>query len=157
MKKLLQISALLAVLSGIILVAGGVWGMYFTYTNVAHEKIVTPKDSALPDKPVRGPVTLKVQADIIREHTLRTTGGKTFAEMPRQIPKVDESGKPVLDADGNPVLVSNSSRDMWITATTLITALHLGVLTYVFSGMVLLFGLVSLWTGIVFFALSRER
>src|SRR3989338_1565364 len=157
MKKLLVVSSVLAILAGIVLVTGGIWGIYFTYRNVADEKIVTPKDSAIPEKPVRGVLTLKAQADIIREHTLRMTGGKTFSEMPCQIPKLDDSGKPLLDAEGNPIMVANTARDIWITATTLITALHLGVLTYVFSGMVLLFGLISIWTGIVFYALSRER
>ena len=157
MKKLLVTSSVLAILAGIVLVAGGIWGIYFTYKNVANEKIVTPQDSAIPEKPVRGVLTLKAQADIIREHTLRMTGGKTFSEMPRQISKLDDSGKPLLDAEGNPVMVANTARDIWITATTLITALHLGVLTYIFSGMVLLFGFISIWTGIVFYALSRER
>ena len=157
MKKLLITSAVLAIVAGIVLVAGGVWGIYFTYKNIAEEKIVTPKDSAIPEQPVRGPLTLKAQADIIREHTLKMTGGKTFSEMSRQIPKLDENGNPVLDTEGNPVMVANTARDIWITATTLITALHLGVLTYVFSGIVLLFGFISIWTGVVFYALSRER
>ena len=157
MKKLLITSSILAVLAGIVLVAGGIWGIYFTYKNVSEEKIVTPQDSAIPEKPVRGPLTLKTQADIIREHTLRMTDDKTFSEMPRQIPKLDENGNPVLDTEGNPVMVANTARDIWITATTLITALHLGVLTYVFSGIVLLFGFISIWTGVVFYTLSRER
>ena len=157
LKKLLIASSILAVLAGIVLVAGGIWGIYFTYKNVSEEKIVTPQDSAISEKPVRGPLTLKTQADTIREHTLRMTDGKTFSEMPRQIPKLDDNGKPVLDAEGNPIMVANTARDIWITATTLITALHLGILTYVFSGMVLLFGLISIWTGVVFYALSRER
>ena len=157
MKKLLITSAVLAIVAGIVLVAGGVWGIYFTYKNIAEEKIVTPKDSAIPEQPVRGPLTLKAKADIIREHTLKMTGGKTFSEMPRQIPKLDENGNPVLDTESNPVMVANTARDIWITATTLITALHLGVLTYVFSGIVLLLGFISIWTGVVFYALSRER
>src|SRR3989344_3326948 len=152
LKKLLIASSILAVLAGIVLVAGGVWGVFFLYKNVSEEKIVTPKDSAIPEKPVRGPLTLKTQADIIREHTLRMTDGKTFSEMPRQIPKLDDSGKPVLDLESNPVIVANTARDIWITATTLITALHLGILTYVFSGMVLLFGLISIWTAVFFYS-----
>lgn len=148
---MLLVSSFFAILAGVILVAGGAWGIYFTYTSVAQENIVTPKDSTIPEKPVRGLFTLKAQADIIRDHTLKMTDGKTFAEMPRQLPKLDESNNPVVDADGKPVMVPNTARETWVTATTLITALHLGIFAYVFSGMILLFGLISLWTGIIFF------
>mgnify|MGYP001609442230 CR=1 FL=1 len=156
MKKLLIISSALAIAAGIILVGGGIWGIYFTYKNIAQEKIVTPADATIPKKPVRGPLTLKAQADIIRKHALKSTEGKTFAEMPRQIPKLDENGQQILGTDGNPVMTANTARDIWITATTLTTALNLGIMTYVFSGLILLFGCISIWTGIVFYALSRR-
>lgn len=156
MKKLLKFSSFLAIAAGIILVAGAVWGVSFTYRNIARENITTPEDAAIPGAPVRGPRTLKAQADIIRTHVLGMTEGKTFAEMPRQIPKLDEDGNPVLDADGAPVMTANAARDVWITATTLITALNLGLITYAFSGFILLFGLVSIWTGLVFRALARR-
>ncbi len=157
MKKLLILSSILAVLVGVVLVVGGIWGIYFTYKNVANEKIVTPQDSSIPEKPVRGPLTLKAQADIIKEHTLKMTGGKTFAEMPRQIPKLDENGNTALDTEGKPVMTANTARDIWITATTLITALHVGILAHVFSGIILLFGCILMWIGVVFYALGRER
>jgi|SRR3989344_2369920 len=157
MKKLLITSSILAILVGFILIVGGIWGIYFTYKNVSEEKIITPKDSVISEKPVRGPLTLKAQADIIRKHTLQITDGKTFSEMPRQISKLDDKGNSVLDEKGNPIMVENTARDIWITATTLITALHLGILAYIFSGMILLLGFISIWTGIVFYALSRER
>ena len=155
-KKLLNLSACLAVVVGIILIIGAVWGVCFTYKNISREKIVTPSDASIPEKPVLGPLTLKSEADIIREHTLHTTGGKTFAEMPRQIQKMDENGNPVVDKDGNPVMVANTARDIWITATALTTALNLGIVTYVFSGFIFLFGLISIWTGIVFFILAKK-
>lgn len=155
MKKLLKVSAVLAILTGVILVAGSLWAICFIYNTVSNEKIVTPQDAAIPGKPVRGPFTLHAQAEIIREHTLKITGGKTYAEMPREVAKIGADGKPALDVQGKPVMMPNAARDIWITATTLTTALHLGILTYVFSGLILLFGLVSLWTGIVFYKLSR--
>ena len=156
MKKLLLVPSFLAIIVGLVLVGSGVWGITFTYINVARENITTPNDASIPDVPVRGPFPLKAQADIIRVHTLRMTGGKTFAEMPRQIPKFDEEGKPILDKDGKPAMTANIARDIWITATTLITALNLGLFAYAFSVVVLLFGLFSIWTGIIFYALSRK-
>lgn len=155
-KTLLKISSLFAVVVGIILVLGSIWAVIFTYTNVARENIITPEDASMPGVPVRGPLTLMSQANIIREHTLRLTGGKTFAQMPRQIAKLDENGSPVLDSNGDPVMVNNTVRDLWITATTLITALNLGIITYAFSGFIFLFGLISIWTGIIFYILSKK-
>lgn len=135
MKKTLTISSVLAIVAGIILIVGGVWGICFTYRNIAQEHIVTPADATIPETPVRGPFTLKAQADIIRHHVLETTGGKTYAEMPRE----------------------DANRPLWITATTLTTALNLGILTYVFSGLIILLGLISVWTGFVFRALARRE
>jgi len=146
MRTLLRISAILAVGAGVVLVAGSVWAVLFTYRTVAREGIVTPPDAVLPLAPVRGPLTLHAQAEAIRKHTLEMTGGKTYAEMPRQVEKTDSQGQPVR--------VPNTARDIWVTATTLITALHLAIITYLFSGLLLLFGIVSLWTGLVFYRLS---
>lgn len=156
MKSLLRLSSLLAIIAGTILVLGGFWGISFTYENVTREHIVTPEDATIPGKPVSDPFTLKSQADIIRHHTLNSTEGKTYAEMPRQIEKVDEAGNPVLDADGNAVMVPNDARNLWITATTLTTALNLGILTYAFSAFIVLIGGISIWTGVVFWALAKN-
>lgn len=134
MKKLLKISSLLAILVGIIMIAGGSWAICFTYQNIAREKIVTPADASIPNTPVRGPFTLKSQADVIRNHVFETTNGLTYAEMSR-----DDENRPI-----------------WITATTLITALNLGTITYVFSGLILLFGLISVWTGIIFYLFQKR-
>lgn len=156
MKKLLTLSSALAIIIGITMVVGGVWGICFTYTNVATEKIITPADATIPNKPVRGPFTLRAQAEIIRKHALAMTGGKTYAEMPRQIPEVDSNGTSVLDNTGKPVMVYNTARDIWVTVTTLTTALNFAVITYAFSAFIILFGLISIWTGVVFWALKNR-
>jgi hypothetical protein len=156
MKKMFLFSSFLAIIAGIVLVGGGIWGLTYTYKNVVRENITTPDDASIPGVPVRGPFTLKAQADIIREHTLKMTDGKTFAEMPRQIPKLDVEGKPILGEDGKPTMIANTARDIWITATTLITALNLGIFAYAFAGLTLFFGLFSIWTGIIFYASSRK-
>lgn len=82
MKKLLKISFLSLVIAGLAMIGGGVWGIVFTYNNVARENITTPDGSAIPNVLVRGPLTLKAQADIIRTHVLKKTEGKTYSEMP---------------------------------------------------------------------------
>lgn len=156
MKKLLSVSSVFAIIVGVFLVVGGIWGICFTYQNVSRENITTPEDASIPSAKVRGPLTLKSQSDIIRYHTLKMTNGKTYSEMPRQIQKLDESGKPILDPEGKEIMMPNEARNIWITATALTTALHLGIVTYVFSGLVLLLGLISVWTGIVFCLLSRK-
>jgi len=50
------------------------------------ERIVTPEDSALPNKPVTGPAEAKAQADAIWAHVMTQTGGKTYAELARDDP-----------------------------------------------------------------------
>jgi len=146
----------LFILIGAVMIIGGLWGIYFTYSNIAAEKIVTPEDASISKAPVRGPFTLKAQADIIREHTLKTTKGKTFAEMPRTIAKLDGDNNPVLNEKGEPVMVPNTARDMWITATTLTTALNLAILSYAFSAVSFAVGLISVLIG-GFFLSTRKK
>src|SRR4051812_45891989 len=100
MKKLLKISSWLAIVAGVLMIIGGVWAICFTYRNISQEKIVTPADASIPNAPVRGPFTLKSQADIIRHHVLEMTKGQTYAEMSR----------------------TDENRPLWVTATTLTTA-----------------------------------
>jgi ABC-type antimicrobial peptide transport system permease subunit len=135
MKSLLKVSSLLAIGVGIVLVIGGIWAIGFTYRNVARENIVTPADASIPNTPVRGPLTLKAQADTMRKHALERSGGLTYAEMTRD----------------------NENRDIWITVTALTTALHLAVLTYLFSGLIVLFGAISIWTGLIFQHLAGKQ
>jgi len=156
MQKLLKTSSILITILGVLLVCGGLWGAIFISQQVAKENITTPDDASIPGILVQGPFTLKAQADIIRKHTLSMTGGKTFAEMPRQITKLDSNGSAVVGEDGKPVMVANTTRDIWITATTLTTALNLGIISYAFSGLALVLGLLFVLIGIAFYALAKR-
>lgn len=153
----LKFSSGLAIVVGILMVAGGIWGICFTYKNVSRENIITPNDASIPGKHVRGPLTLKSQSDIIREHALRMADGKTYAEMPRMVPETDSFGRQVLDEKGEVKMIPNKARETWVTAMALITALNLAIVTYIFSFLILLFGFVSIWTGIIFYSLVRGR
>jgi len=155
-QKLLKTSSILITILGVLLVCGGLWGAIFISQQVAKENITTPDDASIPGILVQGPFTLKAQADIIRKHTLSMTGGKTFAEMPRQITKLDSNGSAVVGEDGKPVMVANTTRDIWITATTLTTALNLGIISYAFSGLALVLGLLFVLIGIAFYALAKR-
>lgn len=148
MKKLLTVSAVSALIAGTILIIGGVWGIYFTYQTISREKITTPADATISEKPVRGPLTLKAQTDIIREHTMKQTNNQTYAEMPRQIEKLDDNNKPVM--------VPNTNRDIWITATALTTALNLGIIAYALSSLTILLGCISILNGLSFYFLAKK-
>ena len=132
------------------MVCASVLGAVYISKHVTQEKIITPDDSSIPGVLVNGPFTLKAQADIIRHHTLTMTGGKTYAEMPREIQKLDANGSVVLGQDGKPVMVANTARDIWITATTLTTALNVGILSYAFAGLVFILGIIFVLIGLVF-------
>jgi hypothetical protein len=53
---------------------------------LSSERIVTAEDAGVPAAPVTGPEEAKAQADVIREHVLTITGGKTYAELARDDP-----------------------------------------------------------------------
>lgn len=50
------------------------------------ERIITAEDSDIPLAEVTGPDEAKAQADAIFDHTMRITGGKTYAELARDDP-----------------------------------------------------------------------
>lgn len=50
------------------------------------EHIVTPDDASRPNVAVVDGPTAQVQADIIKKHSLETTGGKTYAQLERTDP-----------------------------------------------------------------------
>ncbi len=156
MSKSIKISSIGLIIAGISMSLGGLAGVMFTFKQVAKENITTTKDSAIPSTPVRGPLTLKAQADVIRVHTFSRTDGKTFAEMPRQIPKLDANGAEVLGEDGKPVMVANTTRELWFNATALITALNLGIISYAFSGFVFFLGLIIALIGRMFYVTNKR-
>lgn len=50
------------------------------------QKITTPEDASIPNVQVRDARTAIAMADIIEEHALEATGGKTYAELDRTDP-----------------------------------------------------------------------
>lgn len=79
------------------------------------ENIVTPEDAPIPNTPVTDAETAKAQAEVIRQHTLNLTGGKTYAQLDREDPL----------------------RQTYLTSVTLRTALSMAVMGFKVSDLVI--------------------
>jgi hypothetical protein len=134
---------------------GGVAGIVYTWGQAVEQNIVTPADASIPNTPVRGPLTMKSQIDIINVHQLNRTGGLYFSEMPRQVQATDADGAPLFDESGEPVMINNAARDSWATATTLTSALSLGILAYALGAFAIVTGLTLAACGFVFLYLRK--
>jgi hypothetical protein len=93
-------------------------------------------------------------AKIMREHTLESTGGLTYAQMGRfqsQAKPDDPAGTgdeaaAAKDESGQPI--SNGARNIWVTETALTTALNMSYMAERLSVFGLVVGVALLLTGI---------
>jgi hypothetical protein len=154
-RRLLAVVGILALVVGLGSIAGGVVGAVYTWNQAEAQNIVTPDDASIPETAVRGPFTMFSQADIITHHQLDNTEGLYYAEMPRQVPQIDEAGNPVIGEDGEPVMVPNAARTSWMTATTLTTALSVGILAYALAAFAFVVGITLVVSGFTFLSLRK--
>lgn len=84
-----RIASVSAIVLGILMVLGGVGTWALVSSTLAEQNITTPEDAWLPDREVRGPLTAYAQAEIIQEHALESTDGRTYAELDRDDPLRD--------------------------------------------------------------------
>ncbi|MFA9446619.1 hypothetical protein [Egicoccus sp. AB-alg6-2] len=154
--RLFTLVAIAAIIVGAFSAIGGIGGAVYTYRTAAVENITTPDDAVFAEVPVRGPLSMWAQSDIITHHQLDRTEGLRYAEMERMIPQLDENGDVVLDEAGEPVMVENAARMSWINATALTTVLGLGILSYAFSAFALAVGTVLIGLGLVVLKLRRD-
>ena len=152
----LLLAGILALAVGIGATAGGIFGAWYTWDQAVAQDVVTPDDAAIPETPVRGPFTMWAQADIITQHQLEGTDGLYYAQMDREISQVDANGEAVLDENGEAVMVPNEARASWLNATTLTTALSLGVLSYALAAFAMVIGLTLIVVGYVFLHIRRR-
>jgi hypothetical protein len=154
--KLFTLVAFAAIIVGVFSVLGGLGGLVYTYQSAAVEDITTPDDARIAEAPVRGPLTMWAQSDIITHHQLDRTEGLRYAQMERMVPMVDEAGEVVLDEAGEVVMVPNETRMSWIDATALTTVLGLGILAYAFSAFAIAVGLVLAGLGAIILKLRHD-
>lgn len=153
---LLLIAAIVALAVGFGALAGGVFGAWYTWDQAVAQDVTTPEDAVIPEAPVRGPFTMWAQSDIITHHQLDSTEGLYYSQMPRMIPQVDENGAAVLDESGEQVMVPNEARASWMGATTLTTALGLGIVAYALSALAMVVGLTLMVIGYVFLQIRKK-
>jgi hypothetical protein len=135
--------------------AGGVAGAVYTWNQAVAQNVVTPDDASIPETPVRGPFTMFSQMNVINHHQLDSSEGLYYAEMPRQVPQVDEAGSPMIGEDGEPIMVPNPVRANWITATTLTSALGLGIIAYAVAAFAIVVGITLVVSGFTFLSLRK--
>ena len=114
--------------------------------NVADEKINTGQEA-------------RDFAAGMREHTLADTGGLTYAEMPRFL---DEKGKPTHDEEAAAVdsksgaPVTNPARNLWVTETSLATALNTSYFAENVATFAIVMGFALLLSGLGFAVLTLQ-
>lgn len=153
---ILAIAGVLALVVGFGSLAGGLFGIWYTYDQAVAQDVTTPDDAAIPETPVRGPFTMWAQSDIITHHQLDNTEGLYYSQMEREVPQVDENGEVVLDENGEAVMVPNAARASWLNAITLTTALGLGIVSYALSGFAVAMGVTLIVVGYTFFHIRRK-
>ena len=154
-RRLLAVVGILSLVVGIGSLAGGITGAVYTWNQAAAENITTPDDASIPEVPVRGPLSMYAQSAIITTHQLEITGGLRYAEMPRQVPQLDDAGNSVLDEAGEPVMIPNAARASWINAIALTTALNLGVMAYALAAFAVVVGITLTLSGFTFLSLRK--
>ena len=165
--KLLRIGGYISggvlILFGIVVIALGVWGISFTRDQLKQEGIVfgPVSDPAVAEhaeewagEPVETGSQALAFAEIMREHTLASTDGLTYAQMGR-FQSADDPADPAgtndeaaaaKDENGQPV--SNGARDIWVTETALTTALNMSFMSEMLSVFSIVVGIALLLTGI---------
>ena len=84
MRKIASISAIVV---GIVMAIAGVVTWIVVSTTLADQKITVSDDAnCAAGDTVNGPISAYCQADIINQHALDATGGKTYAELDREDP-----------------------------------------------------------------------
>jgi hypothetical protein len=153
MRRLLELggyaAALILIVFGVGALVLGFIGRSEVRDNLAREKIVgtpdmTPEgiregaqaagvsESDLPDCSVAGELVdtgaeAKCFGDYMRIHALEATGGKVYAEMGRYLTEdgtdTNDPAEAAKNEDGTPK--TNGARDIWVTETSLATALYM--------------------------------
>jgi hypothetical protein len=150
-------ASIMLVAFGIGSIGIGITGINEVRDSLARENIVGTPDSSIPGQKVDTGSEAKAFAATMRGHTLKITGGQSYAEMGRFL---DSNGKATSDESkaakdpktGQPV--ENGLRNVWVTETALTTALNMSFFAERVALFSIAMGAMLLLTGIGFFVLT---
>ncbi|MEJ7787274.1 MAG: hypothetical protein WKF96_20930, partial [Solirubrobacteraceae bacterium] len=173
MRKPFEIGGIIA---GVVLIAFGVGAIYMGVDGRAtvrdslkqeqitigsiDDPVVAQYASKYADQQVTNGDQARAFAQVIRGHTLKITGGLTYAQMGRFVSADDPKGMAgtsdeaaaLKDEQGSPV--SNSARNTWVTATALSTALNTSYMAERMALFGIVVGVALLLSGIGFMVLA---
>lgn len=174
MRRFLELGGLLA---GVTLIAFGAVAIYMgidgrgtVRESIKQEQIVfgSVEDPAVArhasqwaDEQVLTGTQARAFSEVIREHALESSGGLTYAQMGRFVSASDPDdpagtsnpAAALKDGNGNPV--SNGTRNTWVTATALSTALNMSYMAEQLALFGIVVGVALLLSGIGFIVLAR--
>lgn len=145
-----KIAGIVSIIAGIVfIIAGGVtWGM--VTSQLAAEEITVPEDSSLvPGDDVNGPISAYAQAQIINEHALAGTEGRTYAELGGLIQEAEEAG------DTEQAEELQAQRDSVMNASFLRASLFTSVVSYGVAALVIGLGIILILVGWALTSLAR--
>jgi len=146
-------ASIILILFGAGAIYTGIDGRSEVRDTIKREQIVGTPDmhESIANKPVQTGADAKHFADGIRKHALEATDGQTYAQMGRYL---DKAGKPTNDdklAAVNPKTqqpVENPLRNVWVTATSLSTALNTSFFAEQVANFAIVMGIALLLVGI---------
>ncbi|MFC7406500.1 aromatic ring-opening dioxygenase LigA [Georgenia alba] len=87
----------LSVLAGVIFIVAGVATWFLVTTNLSEQRITVAEDASfLAGDDVNGPFSAFAQAQVINEHALAATDGRTYAELGADVAAAEEAGDTAL-------------------------------------------------------------
>lgn len=123
---LIKAAGIIGILGGVVLIIVGIVVWIMVSSQLRAENITVPDDAmAFQGQTVAGPFTAFVQADIIQEHALHASEGKTYAEL--------EQDDPVRATMMNASFLRASLFTSVVSFGVAVFAMGVGVLSIVFG------------------------
>ncbi|RPF27592.1 aromatic ring-opening dioxygenase LigA [Georgenia muralis] len=107
-----RIAGIISIIAGIVFIVAGAATWALITSNLADQNITVADDSPmLAGDDVNGPFSAFAEAQIINEHALDATGGKTYAELGGEVRAAEEAGDTALaeELQGQRTTVTNAS------------------------------------------------